>query len=251
MSTPATRRHSSVIDTPASGSRVGVRIRAARSGPEAELIEEFLQRLVVEVPRGCKYTVFREPYLECGVPDLVVAVWRVCAAGKWVDERAHVTPSDLRVLQYLVRAGGATIEELKALYPRGLGQTLSRLADARLVRRWQGMWMPLSLSRSFALRRLISVEAKIANWSAVVEQARRNTWFACDSYVLLPTRSKSHPGRSSRRPPPEVRICTLEDAVFRVRVNEETVPRCYASWLFNEWVLRAENAPVCRAPEVR
>lgn len=70
----AARHRPAVIDTPALGSRVGVRIRSERSGPEADLVAEFLRRLVVEVPRGCKYTIFREPHLECGVPDLVVAV---------------------------------------------------------------------------------------------------------------------------------------------------------------------------------
>lgn len=231
---------SAVIDTPASGSQVGVRIRSERDGPEAKLVAEFMRRLVVEVPRGCKYTIFREPYLECGVPDLVVAVWRACTVEDWVHERSAVTPSDLRVLQYLVRADGARDEELRALHPRGLTATLDRLVNARLARQWRGMWVPLALSRSFALRRLIAVEAKVAGWSAVIQQARRNTWFACESYVLVPALGSGR--RSNRTPPHGVRVCTPEDAVIRVRITGKSVPRCYASWLFNEWVLRAEQA---------
>lgn len=153
-----------------------------------------------------------------------------------------MTHSDLRVLQYLVRAESATDEELRTLYPRGLGATLERLADARLVRRWRDMWTPLSLSRTFAIRRLIALEAKIANWPAVIHQARRNTWFACESYVLLPALERA--SRSHRRPPRGLRVCTPEDAVIRVRMTEGSVPRCYASWLFNEWVLRVEQARV-------
>ena len=228
-----------VIDTPASGLRLGVCIRSERGGPEADLVAEFVRRLVVEVPRGCKYTIFREPHLECGVPDLVVAVWRSCTVEEWVEERADVKPSDLRVLQYLVRAKGAADEELQMLYPKGWRAAVDRLADARLIRRWRRMWVPRSLSRSFALRRLIAVEAKIADWSGVIQQAQRNTWFACDSYILVPAPAQTE--RSGRRPPRGVRVCTPDDAVIRVGLAEETVPRCYASWLFNEWVLRAEQ----------
>jgi hypothetical protein len=44
--------------------------RSKRVGPELDLIEDFLQKSNFQVPRGCNITIFREPRIESGFPDL-------------------------------------------------------------------------------------------------------------------------------------------------------------------------------------
>lgn len=226
-----------LIDCPEAAAPIGVRLRRASPGPEAALLTDFLDKLQLEVPHGCQATIFREPHLECGVPDLVVAVWHVSTAEKWVADRSSVTVADLRMLQYLLWSDGDDETDLRARF-KGAKSGLDRLATARLVRRRGTMWIPMSLSTTFALRRLIAIEAKIADWVGVVEQAWRNTWFACESHVLVPTdRARQH----RAKPPRGVRVFTPERAVLEIRTRSRNVaPRSYASWLFNEWVWRDE-----------
>lgn len=226
-----------IIDQPRTAARIGARLRKETSGPEADLLGEFLRNLQIDIPRGCQATIFREPHLECGVPDLVVAVWHVSTAEKWVADRSAVTVADLRLLQYLLWTEGDNESDLRAQF-KGAKSGLERLATARLVRRRSTMWIPMSLSTTFALRRLIAIEAKVADWVGVVEQAWRNTWFACESHVLVPTgRAITH----RAKPPRGVKVLTPERPVLEIRTRSRNVaPRSYASWLFNEWVWRAE-----------
>lgn len=226
-----------IIDQPHTAARIGARLRKETPGPEADLLGEFLHNLEIDIPRGCQATIFREPHLECGIPDLVVAVWHVSTAEKWVADRSAVTVADLRMLQYLLWSDGDDETDLRARF-KGAKSGLDRLATARLVRRRGTMWIPMALSTTFALRRLIAIEAKIADWVGVVEQAWRNTWFACESHVLVPTdRARQH----RAKPPRGVRVFTPERAVLEIRTRSRNVaPRSYASWLFNEWVWRDE-----------
>lgn len=226
-----------IIDQPQVAARIGARLRKETPGPEAVLLEEFLKNLEINIPRGCRATIFREPHLECGVPDLVVAVWHVSTAEKWSAERSALTVADLRMLQYLIWTEGDDEIDLIGRF-KGAKSGLDRLAAAKLVRRRSTTWIPMALSQTFALRRLIAIEAKVADWVSVVEQAWRNTWFACESHVLIPS------GRSEQqriRPPRGVRVFTPERTVLEIRTRRHGVlPRSYASWLFNEWVWRAE-----------
>jgi hypothetical protein len=225
-----------IIDEPQTAARIGARLRRETPGPEAALLDEFLQKLEIHIPRGCRVTMFREPHLECGIPDLVVAVWHVSTAEKWTTDRAALTVADLRMLQYLIWTNSGEEADLRARF-RGAKSALDRLAMAQLVRRQRTTWVPMALSHTFALRRLIAIEAKVADWIGVVEQAWRNMWFACESHVLVPAGgSKQH-----RKRPRGVKVLTPERAVLEIRPCRNGVsPRSYASWLFNEWVWRAE-----------
>lgn len=226
-----------MVDHPQAGARIGARLRRGNPGPETTLLEEFLHNLKIEIPRGCRVTMFREPHLECGVPDLVVAVWHAATAEKWLADRSAVTVADLRMLQFLLWEEGEFETELRTRF-QGAKASLERLSAAGLARRRGSMWLPMSLSGTFALRRLIAFEAKVADWFGVVEQALRNTWFACESHVLVPA-GASGPRRTNL--PRRVRVFTPERAVLEIRARyRQVTPRSYASWLFNEWVWRAE-----------
>ena len=68
-------------------SRLDASFRRKRPGPELDLIESFLRAMPLHIPRGCQATVFREPQLESGFPDLVIVVWRVATTREWRPAR--------------------------------------------------------------------------------------------------------------------------------------------------------------------
>ena len=89
------------IDTDSPKNTLGARFRKTRPGPELELIETFLGAMPLHIPKGCRATVFREPRLESGFPDLVIVVWREEVTLSWRPERECLQTQDLRLIHFL------------------------------------------------------------------------------------------------------------------------------------------------------
>lgn len=217
---------------------MGASFRRQRAGPEAELVEWFLSELPIRLPARCHATIFREPRLDSGFPDLVVAIWYEARTTRWATAREHVSAADLRLMHYLVERGAVEREELASVFGRSVAGSLRRLHEAEMVRQVRAHWQPRSLSASFALRNLIAIEAKVTQWPAALRQAFTNTWFASSSYVLLPRApNKSCLLRDAMAMGVEVWL--KDKAPFDWRALAPAPrPRSYASWLFNEWVWR-------------
>lgn len=226
------------VDSDSAPGRLGTTFRRARPGPELDLVDAFLDSMPLEIPRGCQATVFREPRIESGFPDLVIVVWRVAAARKWDEERAQLQPQDLRLMHYLHQAGGKVPDgELSEFFLRPV-PILERLQRAGMVRRLKQGWSARALSWAFAAKKIIAVEAKIDKWAEVMDQAVLNTWFASSSYVLIP------------RPPSQqlrdvaktfgIGICSMSGSeVEEISFPPEELPKSYASWTFNDMAWRA------------
>jgi hypothetical protein len=110
-----------------------------------------------------------------------------------------------------------------------------------MVRLRNSEWEPRALSRIFAVRAIIAIEAKISEWRAAVQRVFLNTWFASSSYVLvphIPRRSNLLNHASSRG----VGVLSLENSAQKLPVSSSMPPRSYASWLFNEWAWKASRA---------
>lgn len=215
--------------------------RSPTSGPELDLVREYLATYLPPTPRGQRRSIFLEPKLESGYPDVVVVYWHPLVANQWKPERAQLTKGDLRILHFLSIGGPATVEQLKEYFPSRLQASLRRLAEAGVIWGTKNTWRARTLRRTFAIKRLIAIEAKIDEWRRGFRQATQNLWFASESYLLL---------ASAPRDPTifelaeELGIGVLDkgraipDALHPAR--HHPIPRSYASWLFNEWVWRAE-----------
>lgn len=213
--------------------------RKAVGGPECELVDWFLGQNPFPVPRGCRGTIFREPRLESGFPDLVAVIWHEKTVKEWSRERANLNASDIRVLHLLAQRGQCTKRELSVIFTDRLTIRLERLEAAGTVRKTKTHWRSRPLSQIFAVRRIIAFEAKLNQWGAVLNQANLNTWFASESYVLIPRlpRSQSFTDLAKSL---GIGIWTRDvGQVHAADVDSETLPRSYASWLFNEWVWQA------------
>ena len=238
MPTESAALTSTFLDSNSAPGIVGAQFRKSRPGAEQDLIDAFLHRMPLVVPRGCRVTVFREPRIESGFPDLVLVVWRGGVAENWPHSRASLLPRDLRLMQFIHQAYHVTEQDLKSRMGKRALESLSRLHDANMVRLAGSQWVPMSMSKIYAAERIIAIEAKIRRWSDVLNQASLNTWFASTSLALVP------------RLPNEwqlceaglrgVGVCSLEESEEQLNTPEcSSLPRSYASWLFNEWAWRA------------
>ena len=221
----------------------GVPYRPPTQGPELDLVNEYIEGQIPEPPRGQALTVFVEPAIESGFPDLVAVYWSESVARRWERCRAELTAGDIRVAHYLATGGAGDLGTLKIFFRSRLSYTLDRLHAAGLVYRRGEHWYARALSSIFAVRRLVAIEAKVTNLRDGLHQAIQNTWFASESYLLLPClpRRSELTGEATRfgvgiaergRP--------LDHA--GVRPRRQRIPLSYASWLFNEWAWRSACA---------
>jgi hypothetical protein len=220
--------------------RMPLAFRRGRAGVEGQLLDGFLARYPYSVSTGCRLTILREPRLDSGFPDAVAVVWDPRVASRWPAARGALKTEDLRVAQLLNGYGAVTKADLEKLTRRRVDPVLERLLAAEVVgARRDGTWRLRPLREVFALRDIIAIEAKVTHWRAVVEQATRNTWFASRSYVLLP-RAPKDKNAAAEAVSRGIGIWTVPSNTPRLiaGARRHSLPRSYASWLFNEWVWR-------------
>lgn len=230
-----------IIDAQLAHKTIGLSFRKGRIGPEQELLDWFLEQDIVSVPKGHNVTVFREPRLLSGFPDLVIVIWKESVTCRWKSSRANLTPSDLRLMHFLTNEGPKTLEELSPIFSSSVSNGLDRLSEASMVQINRGCWQASSLTTTFAARQIIAVEAKISEWKVALDQAHLNTWFASESYVLVPRVPRdSTLLRNAQKL--GVRVLEKENHNWRMSAQRFSGPRSYASWLFNEWAWRASHS---------
>lgn len=224
-----------VIDEEMTHSSLSATFRRRRPGPESELVDWFLDTWPVKAPRGCRITVFREPRLESGFPDLVLVIWNVKAARRWNPLRASLTRQHIRLMQFILKAGSVSHQSLTDMFSKKISKYLSRLEEAEMVRKTGETWAALNLSESFAARNIVAIEAKMSEWTVALDQASLNTWFASTSFVLVP-RMPKRSGFLQSAVSRGVGIWAQADTRKPKAIpNTGTLPVSYASWQFNEW----------------
>ena len=216
--------------------RLGANPRSARCGPELDLVISFLNGPLFAAPPRCDVAVFQEPRLASGFPDLVVVFWRRDIAQNWKSARTELHRDDIRLAQYLHQTGPTMMPDLHDSGARHSLRSLERLHAAGLVEPKHGAWALRPLSEIFAIEQLIAVEAKVSEWRAGLEQAWLNTWFASDSYLLVPHVPR---GSALLEQAKEIGIGVwTEQGQVIAPTCRPKLPTSYASWLFNEWVGR-------------
>jgi hypothetical protein len=236
-----------VLDAQAGKREIGIRFRQSRSGPEEDLVrdflERFLERFTVKVRDGFQVTFFKEPQLESGAPDLVGVIWRTATAEKWNTARLLLQPFDIRVMHYLAHHENIDRASLENLFDRTrLKDALAKLEAADMVRLRGQTIAPRPLSKLYAAKHIFAIEAKITKWRAALNQAFLNRWFATSSYILLP-RIPLNSVVVSQAQSFGVGVWSSDGALFDANLPlAQSSPVSYASWLFNEWAWRASIA---------
>ena len=219
--------------------QVGMRRRIDRAGSEFELVKSFLAHLPWDTPPGTHLTVFEQPRLASGFPDIVLVLWDTAKTLSWSATRADLQPMDVRLAHHLVTSGPARFTQLLAIFGRWIPQSVERLIAARMIYQRTGLWRAKKLEKIFAVQQIIALEAKINALSDAVAQASRNRWFASHSFIIVP--SELRDTRSIRRANQfGIGIWCLQGSSWVCHVPSAVhgIPRSYASWLFNEWAWR-------------
>ena len=219
---------------------IGLRFRTPTAGPEYELVREYIDSRLPPAPRGQQRTVFVEPEIESGFPDVVAVYWHAATALRWSGARAELTKVDIRVAHFLARVGSADVESLRPFFTKSVGPSLERLRSAGIVLATSKRWRLRSLRDIFAVRRLVAIEAKVNQWRDGLHQAVQNTWFSSESYLLLP-RVPEQPELLKLALRFGVGVKTREQSLDTTdgSARRDRIPKSYASWLFNEWAWRA------------
>lgn len=234
MSTPL-----STFDYDASGAALAARPRVALPGPESDLIDAFLARVNFRASRNLRVTLFREPKLQSGFPDLVFVTWHAPTAAKWREERARLRTDDLRLMQLLLTNGPTPTDRLRYLFGPTLQTCIARLIEAGLISRQRSRWRVAPLSSAFAVRRIVALEAKVAKYAEALDQAERNRWFATESYVLLPRMPlRSSILKDARDRGVGIWISGHASPMVPAEPSAFRQPLSIPSWMFNEWAWR-------------
>ncbi len=220
-----------------------LRFRTPTEGNETTLVQAFVDNGLTTPPRAQLRTTFIEPAIETGYPDIVIAYANHRTVDHWSPARARLQKQDLRVLHLLSASGPWEGSDLFQVGGSGTSASLERLVEADLVYRRATVWYARSLRDTFALRRLIAVEAKMDDWRDGLRQAVKNTWFASESYLLLPSSAVTSAARSEADAM-GVGLLVPEASLARplLKPRKGDLPRSYASWLFNEWTCRARRS---------
>ena len=213
-------------------------------GPENDLVMAFVSTCLPEPPAGQLLKVFHEPAIESGFPDVVAVYADISTMERWLPSRPALTREDVRVAHFVATAGDCNSERINQFFGRSGKTAVNRLTKAGFLLQSGDQWEMVPVDQIFAVRRLIAIEAKINAWKEGLEQAFKNTWFASESYLLLPKLPKRlSVMEETRRLGVGMAVLGTKLDSSVVASKQDNIPKSYASWLFNEWVWRAVNDP--------
>ena len=204
---------------------------------------DFLKSAMRSWPRDKRLMAvfFHEPEMPTGYPDLVL----VCLARQrslFLPPRKRLTVAHAKVLHHLHLMRGEAIDilcECLNLPSRQMDILAEELVNAGLARFRGDDLVPTALKTSFPTKRIIAIEAKLTNWRKALHQAAANTWFASESWILIPPR-RTYESIISTAGELGVGILTYDPTGMRTILPPVTrgLPLSYGSWILNEWALR-------------
>lgn len=230
--------------TSAGSNPIGVPLRTPTPGLETELVSGFVEGFVsrCEQSSASSVSVFVEPRLEHGYPDLVIAYYDPCRVASWCESRSFLTGREFRILSHLMKhrcrkhSAVSVSGDLGFSVPQ-VAASLELLRDCGFLAETGGEWWCVDGSCFFALSRVVSIEAKICKPVKALEQAVKNTVFTSQSYSLFSSGVVSASMRD--------RFADLGVGIILGRGGEvvleavsRPVPVCVASLRVNEWVAR-------------
>ena len=142
-------------------------------------------------------------------------------------------------LYYSDGSDSKSLETRLGINSKSLLLSLERLLDSKLIKRSARQWKPYCLKYTFAITRIIAIEAKIKDWKSAFYQAEINKWFSSESYIVSPVlRPTTRIIDTARKL--GIGIYSFDTNCMK-KVNQAAkskLPSCYASWMFNEWIGR-------------
>ena len=217
------------------------RLNKISIGPEHRLVDEFLNQGLPSSLHRSIPAILREPKLPTGYPDLVV-VFVPTTLSVILTRPINLTSSHFKVLHHIYQSRGISIDTLKddLAFNRSINKRIvSDLEQCRLIYNQNGVLRAKSLKDIFLARRIVAIEAKISNWHRALSQALANTWFASESYILLPeSKNNKLLLLNAKRLGLGVITTNGKNSKIELRSNQNKIPLSYGSWLINEIILK-------------
>lgn len=219
---------------------VSASFRRPTPGAEFDLLVNYLKRSLPMPEDSESLAVFIEPRVETGCPDAVAVYWR-SSVNAGLSEWSALTSVDDRILQFVWLEGRTDSARIES----ALG-----CAAARRARELVTMGFLSERSAGLAvddgglvLSRLIAIEAKIGGPAAALAQAARNTWYASESYVLMPSLPATK-ALCDRYQACGVGIVTPSDEIASpsVPARKFGLPQSHLTWRFNRLALELSDS---------
>lgn len=223
-----------------------VKFRKEKSGPEADLVNEFLSYYSKLFDKeNLEYSILTEVYAEVGIPDILIVAWDKKQKENWTPERNNLKRQDLKILHHVSSFGkrGTRISKIKeqlGFECRSVETSLKNLKVANLISedKKKKIIRILNLDEVFFIKQIISIEAKMTNWKKAFYQARLNENFSSHSYVLLPNSKINDNVLSSIEGNLGLLGHIGDSAKFKRKAKKNKLPGSYFSWVLNEYIGR-------------
>lgn len=224
---------------------VGVPLRKPTVGVESEVVARFLEGFIASKRKqssSAGISVFVEPRLEYGFPDLLIAYHNPRRVAPWGENRDSLSERDFKILSYLMkhprkRHSVDSITRALGFRVSQVEMSLGVLEGCGFLAETGGVWRCAARSSFFALTGLVSIEAKVGKPGVVLEQATKNTVFSSQSYSLL-AGGRVFDSTKSRFAARGVGIILGESGQVVLKAEAKPVPVCTTSLRVNEWITR-------------
>jgi DNA-binding HxlR family transcriptional regulator len=220
--------------------------RRTTIGPEIELVNSFIRSQIKEFSKRKRdFAIFIEPQIENSFPDIVIAEFNKSAFKEWNHIRSTLGSTELKVYHHLIKAGRTyinSIERLLGIEAKRLDKILSKLEKSGLIIKYSKTVKPHTAKKALGVKKLISIEAKIGNFSKAHSQAQANQWFASESYILTDSNMIKNSTRMISEESGVGIFSVNNQKVYKLTSSkEQNYPACFSSILFNEWIGRKLN----------
>jgi len=212
--------------------------RQPTAGPELDIVHYFCEEHLKDTATDNTLSIFLEPKLESGFPDIVAVFWDSEVVRQWPEARKNLQPSDISIIHYVNMTERLPVQMLVERFgTRKASEMMLRLSDAHAVEVSSEELVRKPLEENFAIKRLVAIEAKVKDWRKGLDQAFQNTWFASEAYLLLgaipqSTNVISYAERLG------VGLLHKDQPLSAPQLQSRvgSLPASHATWFFNEWV---------------
>lgn len=233
------RYNSNVISyfTSQNGYSASTIFRQPTTGPELDIVKAYCEEHLGNLDTPENLSIFMEPKLDSGFPDIVAVLWSNDVAKHWPQKRQLLTNTDLELVHHVNLVERLPVVKLiKRFGTRKTSEMMLRISDAQIAEVTSEEIIKRPLDEVFAVKRIIAIEAKIKDWSNGLQQAFQNTLFASESYLLLSALPNSQ-NLFNTAEKLGVGILDKNSSVCRPHLKPRIgdLPTSHAAWLFNEW----------------
>ncbi|MBC2191260.1 hypothetical protein HCB44_03060 [Listeria sp. FSL L7-0229] len=227
--------------------RIGLKTRTNTYGKEYDLVWEFIsyyEKKFYRYNKNNKLAVFVEPQIESTFPDIVLASYNEALYDKWSTTRNLLTAQELKILSILINKRNCDGEYFIRLGydAKQVLKSLEHLLDCGLIKRTSRAWQVEPTSSFFGIKQLTAIEAKFSDVRSLYEQTLLNTWFASESYALLPVKQPQNSTRELFHKN-GLGLYTKPDSFKKVlNAQKKGLPTSYISLQFNEWIGKSLNS---------